>query len=216
MRILSLLLMLMGFSAIQSALADPLTLTVTKWNMQGYYDEGTPSVRPFSFEVTSASGAPIKLDFQSVLFASGPGTLGFTNHQTGPMEFDPKAFLEALAPGSTANQNGKWSFSPVAGSIVLGFTAPLIYSVSQGVATLSGTLSFFHNGQLVNVVSINLTGTGSTERKIGGEYVTTAGGTAGTITITPVTAEIPEPTTLLLLGSGLAAIGVGVKQRKKI
>lgn len=211
-KFLSLLVMFMGFSAMRSVNADPLTLTVTKWDMQGYYDEGTPSAKPFSFAVTSASGAPIKLEFNSALFAPGPGALGFTNYRTGPLEFDSKAFLEALAPGSTANLGGKWSFSPAVGSILFpGIGPALSYSASQGLATLNGVLSFFHDGQLVYVVSINMTGTGSTERKIGGEYVTTAGGTTGTIIVTP----IPEPTTLLLLGTGLAALGANVRKRRK-
>lgn len=91
---------------------------------------------------------------------------------------------------------------------------------NTGVVTVSGTVPlgvFDANRNFVKLydLTVNLSGQGSTTTFLSDASLLTASGTSGTITLTPVGAEVPEPATMALLGSGLALLGIRARRKKQ-
>lgn len=94
---------------------------------------------------------------------------------------------------------------------------------NTGVVTVSGTVPLgVFEGPADNLnfvklydLTVNLSGQGSTTTFLSDASLLTASGTSGTITLTPVGAEVPEPATMALLGSGLALLGIRARRKKQ-
>jgi hypothetical protein len=152
---------------------------------------------------------------------------------TGNPSFTNTTFL-GVGALSGANNLGTFSLNPAPGTLVAGsftlnvtFTSPTGINGGQGVtytATITGSVSPVANNGGVNIdfdntpvvfTFSNANGVGSFSVRVADLFVETgqsANVTAGT---TGQQAPIPEPATLLLLGSGLTGIAAKLRKRRK-
>jgi hypothetical protein len=203
-----------------AALADPLTIQLTDWRF--VVDTGIPGVATqFQFSLNGVSSDGKAFQLSGLGQGSIPGVAqpnGFAALNFGRFNFSYGEFTLA-SPGQCCpgppfypNLTGGITFSPTtppAGgdprniTSILSFTQPpsLVllapFSPGQGTAQI-GSLSF----SLTGAATIGGS-TGPNDPQL--KMVTSGTGGTVTLTLTPQ-AEVPEPATLLLLGSGLVAL----------
>jgi PEP-CTERM motif len=207
--------------------ADSITLNVTSWqfNWEAFYGN-----LGFSIKGVDTNGNNVTLGLNPVTNYSprirnrGDGTT-YLDDATYLFNNNP-TFLTGIANLSTTNGTPLSIYSTT-GLLYMGTNSNVgnLNRIDFG-ATLSGTLSFnvFVNGDLTpNLVSAsfsNFIGTGGVGLSNGNTTDLsrmTVTGNSGQITLNgiPPTAPVPEPTTLLLLGSGMTAFAVKKRRRKQ-
>lgn len=202
------------FVLATTAQADSITLTVKSW---AYSTSGATDSTSLAIVATDSSGKEITLavNFPDFTFVGFPNNT-YATSATGVVS---PASLSAIAviPRGTINSVFSLGASPslptgVSGTanVSIGFTGSLkvyageIFSPSDPKQPLSTTLSFTLTPG-IGTYTIGPTGTRSLALT----------GTGGTITIDQGLVAVPEPTTLLLFGTGVAALGLRLRRRKR-
>lgn len=193
--------------------ADSITLTVKSW---AYSTSGATDSTSLTVVATDSSGKEISLavNFPDFTFVGFPSNT-YATSATGLVSLSSLSAV-AVIPRGTINSvfslGASQALPPAASgttNVSIGFTGSLkvyageIFSPSDPKQTLSTTLSLTVTPG-IGTYTIGPTGT----------RTLTLTGTSGTITIDQGLVAVPEPTTLLLFGTGVAVIGLRIRRRR--
>ncbi len=185
------------FGLVTVAQAEPITLNVTSWSYNSSED-----FTPLTIQAVDATGKMVTISYRNRV---GPFT-SLTDNKT--------AISGLPYTSATTSITGIGCCASITPNGVVSFSVSGLSTVGAGQVTSPVTLtgSMVAGGQSL---SFTLFGTGTAwynnppnESNLN---TLSSSGTGGTVTIQAT--PIPEPATLLLLGSGLAAIGLKVRRR---
>lgn len=185
------------------AKADSITLNVTSWS---YGSSILADVTSFTINANDSTGKIVTVKYTLPLIG-------------GIQSGNFSANISGLPYTATTTAIVASNSFPVNGTVTFALTAPGgIPASGTGSVALSSTI---FTGSIISgsqTLSFSLTGIGlaSYPTFIGGLLNgISASGTGGTLSIDPPLAPVPEPATLLLLSSGIAALGLKARTRKK-
>ncbi len=177
------------FGILMTAKADTITFSVTGTGISVPTAPPTPTNIDFSFNAT----------YDSPLGTLSIAALGSVN-------------LTVVNPDGSNPNAGTFTFSVPGGD---SFAGTFVGSIQQ--ATAQGDTTYLLNYTIISGTGIftGATGTGTSA----GDLNVITGATTDRLTLTilapGLTAPVPEPATMLLLGAGLAGVGAVTRKRRK-
>ena len=167
-----------------------------------------------SLTVTGLAGGPNYMLFGDNFAASGVGEKGSLNLQAGAVFTSGSVVnVNAFFAGSSLGDNHGGAFT---------FTGPQIV-VPFSLTNLTITSPFTFSGFLLTcpqscftgpvISNVDLVGSGTATFSLVFSGLTAGGVPLFTFQTITYNFEVPEPTSILLLGGGLAALGAGLRRR---